>query len=416
MAQPRASSSCALTIGFDHPLKEYSKMNIICDEADKLARKQLASQLACSRALDQLILAAENAKLTSNMNPADALASSDVEKLVSEAQTALKDFHGQVAKMGKAMDNCKAINIDADDPSKGIIKTSSSSEAMHAMNIAILEHLCRVGKIEAADTFAREVGSISEAQLKAMNEPYLEMHHILHCLEMKDLEPALKWAVENRAKLPHKDTAEPSDPSCFEFSLLQLHFVAVLQSQGREGALSFARGHFEPFASSGYPVHRLMGLLAIGATDHGQKRYPDLLSSASWDLVAEEFSKLACGLMGQSKNPPLLVAVAAGSVALPPLMKLGKVMEHTTLQHGALAELPVELDLGTSEFIWHSIFACPVSKEQSTLNNPPCLLPCGHMLCEESVMRIVRARTRTFKCPYCPQESKVEALLRIVGL
>ena len=33
------------------------------------------------------------------------------------------------------------------------------------------------------------------------------------------------------------------------------------------------------------------------------------------------------------------------------------------------------------EFVFHSIFACPVSKDQSTRDNPPMLLPCGHVLC-----------------------------------
>ena len=36
------------------------------------------------------------------------------------------------------------------------------------------------------------------------------------------------------------------------------------------------------------------------------------------------------------------------------------------------------------EFVFHSIFACPVSKDQSTDTNPPMLLPCGHVLCQVS--------------------------------
>jgi len=36
------------------------------------------------------------------------------------------------------------------------------------------------------------------------------------------------------------------------------------------------------------------------------------------------------------------------------------------------------------EFVFHSIFACPVSKDQSTDSNPPMLLPCGHVLCQVS--------------------------------
>ena len=45
------------------------------------------------------------------------------------------------------------------------------------------------------------------------------------------------------------------------------------------------------------------------------------------------------------------------------------------------AVLKVELELG-QEFVFRSVFSCPVSREQSSPNNPPMLLPCGHALCK----------------------------------
>jgi hypothetical protein len=96
-------------------------------------------------------------------------------------------------------------------------------------------------------------------------------------------------------------------------------------------------------------------------------------------------------------------------LALPTLLKMASVMAGKS--HGedwaSCTQLPVEIALG-SEFVFHSIFACPVSRDQSTDENPPMLLPCGHVLCKMSITSLAKGSiNRPFKCPYCPNETTV---------
>ncbi|KAF8512448.1 hypothetical protein BU17DRAFT_54071 [Hysterangium stoloniferum] len=55
---------------------------------------------------------------------------------------------------------------------------------------------------------------------------------------------------------------------------------------------------------------------------------------------------------------------------------------------------------------YHSIFACPVSKEQSTEANPPMMMGCGHVVNKDSLEKLK-------KSPYCPAESFTSSSLRV---
>eukprot|EP00897_Mesotaenium_endlicherianum_P008167 jgi/Mesen1/7379/ME000382S06574 len=259
----------------------------------------------------------------------------------------------------------------------------------------IAQHLYREGHFELGDCFVKEASVQLAASLKT---PFQEMYQILEQVRVKNLEPALAWARVHRAELAEKGNGS------FEFKLHQLHFVHLLHKQGRQAALQYARNNFGPFASSHLSeIQRLMGCL-LWAGRLETSPYADLLAAIHWDSVAAEFTHECCNLVGQAYESPLHVTLTAGSYALPKLLKLVTVLATKRHEWQSMKQLPVDIELG-KKYQFHSIFACPVSREQSSAENPPMLMPCGHVLCKQSILKLGKGNSRTFKCPYCPAET-----------
>ena len=76
-------------------------------------------------------------------------------------------------------------------------------------------------------------------------------------------------------------------------------------------------------------------------------------------------------------------------MALPPLLNIKQVMQQRQCSGvwSAKDELPVEIDVGM-ECRYHSIFACPILRQQSTDNNPPVRLVCGHVISRDALNKL----------------------------
>jgi hypothetical protein len=49
---------------------------------------------------------------------------------------------------------------------------------------------------------------------------------------------------------------------------------------------------------------------------------------------------------------------------------------------------------------YHSVFACPVSKDQSTEQNPPMMMSCGHVVSKDSLQKL--SKTNGYVDPPVP--------------
>ncbi|GAA6059015.1 hypothetical protein JCM10212_001240 [Sporobolomyces blumeae] len=336
----------------------------------------------------------------------------------------------------------------------------SSPEEIRALNETIATHLARIGAFASLETFLEESGTpspLTDDLLASLRE----LHAILAELEKGTCERAIEWVLD------HPDQDEARD---LEFALRKEEFVRVLLKDTRLAPLSDHEMETEPLlpaepspptpatpkapmgSRSAPPDPNAQAALAYGGTHFRHlltparqsticalltaplfMPFPRLLASpygsifapyslASSDVVdsstaepqapsptialCASFSAAFLASLGLPKESPLTVVTdVGGSGAMAKIMKVRAVMKEKKTEWSASGELPVEIPLPLS-YRYHSIFACPVSKEQSTPTNPPMLLPCGHVIAKESLMRLARG-TATLKCPYCPQVSHV---------
>jgi hypothetical protein len=237
--------------------------------------------------------------------------------------------------------------------------------------------------------------------------------------ELKDhrnLEPAIEWARDHARELEVRG-------SNLEFELCRLQYVNLFLGQdvdnmsdisasGQMRALDYAKREFQNFRGRySHEIQQLMGAMAF-STNLEDSPYRNIFNNTTaWDEVATSFTREFCSLLKLSADSPLYIAATAGAIALPTLQKLQTIMQQKRTEWTTENELPVEIPLPPA-YQFHSIFVCPVSKEQTTDRNPPMMMPCGHVVAEESLERLSKG-TR-FKCPYCPGESHPRDAKKVV--
>ena len=150
--------------------------------------------------------------------------------------------------------------------------------------------------------------------------------------------------------------------------------------------LQYARDHLFPYIVSHHQkeIYHLLGALLYTPQDLPSSPYSDLLSP---DLRAPALVPLFhaefCRLHGWAKEDPLAIVVELGSSgALGKIDKARKVMKERLGEVRTWEELPMELPLPPTRR-YHSVFCCPVSKEQASENNPPKMLSCGHVIAQD---------------------------------
>ncbi|KAI4674007.1 uncharacterized protein J4E88_008474 [Alternaria novae-zelandiae] len=358
----------------------------------------------------------------------------------------LKPIYAGLNKYGKTLD--KKFK---DKPLPSADNDALSSHPS-LINRAIAMHLLREGQFEVASTFIEEARRqpphpeptpntpnpyIREAWEKDLAEgtfnseqlqrQFADMYHILHQLRHEqNLAPAIQWARERSALLEERG-------SNLEFELCRLQFVCLFDSAspapnddsfmsdssdeapptGPLSAWAYARREFPPFQKRyAREIQQLLGAMAFYQNIPTSPYHRLFYNTTAWDEVAQSFNREFCSLLGLSADSPLFIAATAGAIALPYLLKMQSIMKEKRTEWTTQDELPVEIPL-PSQYHFHSIFVCPVSKEQSTDKNPPMMMPCGHVIAQVSLDTLSRGGHK-FKCPYCPSESLPKDAIQVI--
>ncbi|GAB2283033.1 hypothetical protein Dimus_017564 [Dionaea muscipula] len=367
--------------GFDHAIKKQKLCYSKCHETVSSIGQVIAEALVKLQAGDD--------------NPSYII---DHKSVLSELKTKLKDM----APLSLLEGPQKELNVALNKYTKQLEKSFNPDIAkayrnvdfdFHTVNQIVASHLYRQGLFEVGDCFTDEAG---EQEIGGVKSSFVEMYHMLGAMKSRNLEPALKWVTENSEELKQKG-------SDLELKLHRQQYLEILQKQGRDPALQYARAFLTPFFTSHQAeFSKMMGcILFAGRLDSSP--YADLLSPSHWDKLSEELIRQFCNLLGQSFESPLSVTVAAGAQGLPTLLKLMNVMTGKKQEWQSMKQLPVPIDLDR-EFQFHTVFVCPVSRDQATEENPAMLMSCGHVLCKHSIHKLSKNSGKSFKCPYCPSE------------
>ncbi|KAL9231931.1 hypothetical protein vseg_007089 [Gypsophila vaccaria] len=368
---------------FEHVAKKQKLSSSKCNEVVDSINNEIGQALATLRSdQDPSVLVDYKSTLTQLKTKLNDMGSR------KELETTQKELNANITKYLKLLE--KVFNPEMSKAYRNV------DFDVQTINEIVTNHFFREGLFDVGECLMKEAGR-PEADVKQAQ--FIEMYQILEAIHAKNLQPALKWASANSEKLKQSG-------SSLELKLHQHQFVELLKQGKREEALCYVKAHISPFSSSHINEVQKLIICVLWIEKLDKCPHKQMLFSTSWETLADELSQEFCMILGQPSRSPLALTVEAGLEGLPTLLKLATVMAAKPQEWDVMKQLAVPLEL-SKEFLFHSTFVCPVSREEGSPDNPPMLLPCGHVLCKQSIMKMSKMNSRPFKCPYCPLDASV---------
>ncbi|KAN0061670.1 hypothetical protein ACQY0O_005661 [Thecaphora frezii] len=287
--------------------------------------------------------------------------------------------------------------------------------------------------------FLRIASGVSPSPLR--NTPFDPHRQPRHDPDGENVEMEPEPAATTTTTAGHPSSTSPSSSSCFSAAQPRAGLTPQEEALAHSNsgcALAYLRRHFGPFLHTHLDeIKRLVAVLAYcpyfpplaydaepmdAATyehfvAHIPRVYRPLLDPqlVHAPLLEPLFRIEYCARNRMAKEAPLSIGVELGAGgALSHIIKVKTLMKERKNEWSQADELPVEIPV-PPQLRFHSTFACPVSKEQGTEANPPMMLACGHVLCQDTLTRMAKGNgvSSRFKCSYCPTESTLSQAMRV---
>lgn len=196
--------------------------------------------------------------------------------------------------------------------------------------------------------------------------------------------PALDWVAARADELRH---------SALPFALHRMQALRLAREAGVGAAIAYARAQFPQHAARHERALQAavcaLAWCSVGAPP-APPQYRHLLDAKALGAAAAELFVLeACALLRLAPLSPLAGAVLAGARVLPALHDIKAKMTHPhVIAAWSDDELPLEVDLGEDGGGYHSVFACPILRQQASEHNPPMRLLCGHVISRDALNKL----------------------------
>lgn len=352
--------------------------------------------------MEGVINLANKNEINSNINNLDNLISSlqDMKSGGGSKDVVVKDIN----KINRTtLDNyklIKKIEKGLNNQPESTIPTIQFNYDVN-LNKSIAAYLLRLGWVDIFYDFCSVYNVHFEQNYI---DQLLSLNYIMNDLRTNNLNSALDWAYQ------HKDVLHSLNSPL----LFYLHRSKFSQFSTSLDSLTYFKQHISPYLSSSQFSHLASSLLAsLAFTDLSNSPYSYLATEAIHSqLLLPTFEHFWCMInhIPRIDHLKLTLDIGGGS-ALPILSRFNQLIQKTRTEWSQSDELPVEVPL-EDKYKFHSVFTCPISKEQTTESNPPMMLSCGHVLANDSLSKLSKGGGRV-KCPYCPTESQSSAALRL---